>query len=297
MEPAGADDLEAVSGAAELYIVPRRIARRFARAVGIKDDQNFARAMDPADATHVFVEDWQPLYNCRWLEKVERGKVVGSMLIWGQPKHSMERFYKAALATWSDLPSWGSFRQAVAPNAKRGMKGFQVRALSKAETRERLTIMELPIEVAAQVHHPRLAASISVLAPHLPATTLRHLSAAEPHAEDRGAAVAGGGRRADRRASAKRGASGRVRRFGAGEPDAPMMLAAHTCLSHTAVMRREPRADGGNAVAGGRGSADRPGAARRGTGRRVWWIPFRRTGEHDASCRAARLNVSCGRAS
>ena len=85
MEPAGADDLEAVSGAAELYIVPRRIARRFARAVGIKDDQNFARAMDPADATHVFVEDWQPLYNCRWLEKVERGKVVGSMLIWGQP--------------------------------------------------------------------------------------------------------------------------------------------------------------------------------------------------------------------
>ena len=51
--------------------MPKGLARAFARSVGIKDHHNFPRAMDPNDEVHTFVEDWQPLYNVRWLEKVE----------------------------------------------------------------------------------------------------------------------------------------------------------------------------------------------------------------------------------
>ena len=44
---------ECVNAAAELYEVPKPIARAFARVVGIKEDQNFPRAA-PAAAGWLF---------------------------------------------------------------------------------------------------------------------------------------------------------------------------------------------------------------------------------------------------
>ena len=141
-----------MNAAAELYEVQKLIARRFARAVGIKEDHNFPRAMDPADETHVFVENWQPLYNVRFLEKVDAaGNVLEHMLIWGQPRHSMQTFYDMARLRWKDLPAWGTFRQALAPDAKRGMKGFRVSKLSAEASRQRLKRKDLPVELATQV--------------------------------------------------------------------------------------------------------------------------------------------------
>ena len=53
------DHWEAVSPAGCLYRVPKTRAREFARHFEIKDDQNFPRALNPADTVHQFCEDWQ----------------------------------------------------------------------------------------------------------------------------------------------------------------------------------------------------------------------------------------------
>ena len=143
---------EAVCASAEFYTVPKELARPFARAIGIKDDQNFPRAMDPNDTGHTFVEYWQGLYNVRWLEKVSvTGDVLGWMLIWGQPSHTMGKFYEAACTKWTNLPAWNTFRLAIAPSSKRKMKGFRVTKLSLDASRKRLEAKDLPLALRAQV--------------------------------------------------------------------------------------------------------------------------------------------------
>uniref|UniRef100_A0A7S3AF94 Uncharacterized protein n=1 Tax=Haptolina ericina TaxID=156174 RepID=A0A7S3AF94_9EUKA len=63
----------------------------------------------------------------------------------------MQKFYHAASAKWNDLPAWNTSRQAVAPNSKRGMKGFRVSKLPLAASRARLQKEALPeLSEAAQ---------------------------------------------------------------------------------------------------------------------------------------------------
>ena len=125
--------------------MPKGLARAFARSVGIKDHHNFPRAMDRNDEVHTVVEDWQPLYNVCWLEKVDKsGTAIDWILIWGQPGHTMQKFYHAASAKWNDLPAWNTSRQAVAPNSRRGMNGFRVSKLPLAASRARLQKEALP---------------------------------------------------------------------------------------------------------------------------------------------------------
>ena len=140
--------LEAVDPAGRLFRVPRGKARRFARLVGISDtnEQNFPRAMDPEHKEHHFVEDWQGLYNVQFLEKLDDfGNVIDSAVIWGQPYHSMQKFYHALRNKWAGLPSFGTFRQVVAKSRKN--KKLRVPELSFAAKRERLTPTELPAEL------------------------------------------------------------------------------------------------------------------------------------------------------
>ena len=56
----------------------------------------------------------------------------------------MRKVYHAASAKWNDLPAWNTFRQAVAPNSKRGMKGFRVSKLPLTASRARLQKEALP---------------------------------------------------------------------------------------------------------------------------------------------------------
>ena len=92
MEPDGF--YEAVDATGRLFRVPRHQARHFARLVGITDDQNFLRVMDPNVPGQQFVEHWQGLHNVRWLELLDKSQnITDRILIWGQPSHSMEKFY------------------------------------------------------------------------------------------------------------------------------------------------------------------------------------------------------------
>ena len=144
-----------VSATGEVYDLPSRLAHAFASAMGIKDPRNFARAMDPSDTTHLFVEHWQALYNVRWLEKLDSsGQAVEWMLVWGQPKHSMEMFHRAAKTRWPQLPPWNTFRQAVSENATRTLKGFRVMRLPLEESRARLQERALPEALKAKVRSP-----------------------------------------------------------------------------------------------------------------------------------------------
>mmetsp|Transcript_48501 Transcript_48501/g.134475 ORF Transcript_48501/g.134475 Transcript_48501/m.134475 type:complete len:1928 (+) Transcript_48501:54-5837(+) len=147
------DTFEPVSAAGELYDVPKHLSREFARSVGINEDQNFPRAMDPANEQYNWCEDWQPLHNVRWLEKVNNGAAVEWIVIWGNSKGAkptMQRFYQTALAKWNDLPPWNTFRLALPVDAKRTMKGFRVSKLPLAQSRERLCRKELPLSLRAK---------------------------------------------------------------------------------------------------------------------------------------------------
>jgi hypothetical protein len=161
------DTFEPVSAAGELYDVPKHLSREFARSVGINEDQNFPRAMDPANEQYNWCEDWQPLHNVRWLEKVNNGAAVEWIVIWGNSKGAkptMQRFYQTALAKWNDLPPWNTFRLALPVDAKRTMKGFRVSKLPLAQSRERLCRKELPLSLRAKVTAPCASASHRVRA-------------------------------------------------------------------------------------------------------------------------------------
>ena len=119
------DACEPVSAAGELYEVPAGLAHAFASVQGIKEPQNFSRAMDPAVASHHFVEHWQGLYHLRWLEKLGAdGNAVEWNLVWGQPKHTMKELYLSVKGRWPELPAWEFFRQAISDNSKRSSRGF-----------------------------------------------------------------------------------------------------------------------------------------------------------------------------
>ena len=61
----------------------------------LKDAKNFPRAMDPSELRYHFCDNWQGIYNVRFIEKVDKqsGDVLESALIWGQPRHNMRAFY------------------------------------------------------------------------------------------------------------------------------------------------------------------------------------------------------------
>ena len=140
--------LEPVSAAGDYYEVPKELARAFARAMGIKDDQNFPRAINPAVTSWHFVEHWQGLYNLRWLEKVDmEDRAFEWALVWGQPRHSMKDFFLSVKRRWPELPSWDYFRQAIADNSKKKIKGFRMTRLPPEQSRRRLTKKELPAEL------------------------------------------------------------------------------------------------------------------------------------------------------
>ena len=147
------DVLPAVNAAAELYYVPRDRAHAFAVHFEVAHPQNFSRMLDPRDTGHHFVEDWQGLYNVRWLEKLgQSGDVMGWILIWGQPRHSLKKFYEACASRWPELPAWNTFRQAAAPGTPRKMSGFRVTRLSVSDSLARLDHKELPVHLKVRTH-------------------------------------------------------------------------------------------------------------------------------------------------
>ena len=146
-------DYEAVSPRGLRYNVPRSVSRAFAVHMKVKDDHNFPRAMDPHHDDHQFVEGWQGVHNVRFLEKLDgNGAVVGFELIWGQPKHTMRQFYDHVRKTWPELNQVKfdtTFCRTLARKPTAKLPGFRVAVLSLDDTRARLPLGQIPVEVGS----------------------------------------------------------------------------------------------------------------------------------------------------
>ena len=83
--------IEPVNADGRRYLLEMATASSFARHFKLNDAKNFPRAMDPSETRYHFCNHWQGLYHVRFIEKVNQqtGELLGSELIWGQPKHSM----------------------------------------------------------------------------------------------------------------------------------------------------------------------------------------------------------------
>eukprot|EP00966_Prymnesium_polylepis_P294196 6794566-Prymnesium_polylepis.1 len=116
---------ELVSAACEIYDLPKRQAREFARIIGIKDHQkqNFPRAMDPDDEGHIFVGGIWGHRGHSWVTG-GRGGHRGSRR--SQPQPVSQRLVN--LAPWSGLEgSQGGHKGCGSQEGHTGVTGISVR--------------------------------------------------------------------------------------------------------------------------------------------------------------------------
>ena len=143
---------EAVNNRGELFVVPHNKRMPLPDGPKISDPQNFARAVDPHHTEHEFCEHWQGVHNVRFLEKLNGGRVVDWVVVWGQPKHSMKAFYDACASRWPELLTV-SFKETfcAAIRRERKMAGgtIRVQRLELQATRERLSLQQMPAELAS----------------------------------------------------------------------------------------------------------------------------------------------------
>ena len=97
--------------------------------------------MDPLHNDHQFVESWQGVHNVRFLEKLDdAGGVAGWELIWGQPKHTMRKYYDTVCKRWPELKEVNfseTFCRALAKKPRGKLPGFRVATFSLDDTRAR----------------------------------------------------------------------------------------------------------------------------------------------------------------
>ena len=149
------DMIEPVNADGSRYLLEMAQAASFARHFQLSDAKNFPRAMDPSEQRYHFCNHWQGKYNVRFIEKVNKqtGELLESVLIWGQPKHSMREFYNTLCIRWPELSAVGvesTFCRFLV--GKRKIAGFRVtnaRDLPNHETDRRLPRIALPVLTAA----------------------------------------------------------------------------------------------------------------------------------------------------
>ena len=109
--------------------------------------------MDPLHNDHQFVESWQGVHNVRFLEKLDdAGGVAGWELIWGQPKHTMRKYYDTVCKRWPELKEVNfseTFCRALAKKPRGKLPGFRVATLSLDDTRARLPLGKLPVRIGS----------------------------------------------------------------------------------------------------------------------------------------------------
>ena len=129
-------------------------AKQLQDANELKDAKNFSRAVDPSDLRFHFCENWQGIYNVRFVEKVDTqsGELLESALIWGQPRHSMREFYDCLCVRWPELRavSFESTFCRFLKDGQRKITGFRVRLardipIDEMERRLPLTAQDIPI--------------------------------------------------------------------------------------------------------------------------------------------------------
>ena len=142
-------------------------AKQLQDANELKDAKNFSRAVDPSDLRFHFCENWQGIYNVRFVEKVDTqsGELLESALIWGQPRHSMREFYDCLCVRWPELRavSFESTFCRFLKDGQRKITGFRVRLARDIpidEMERRLPLTGLPQQPAAACNLAKPAAAV-----------------------------------------------------------------------------------------------------------------------------------------
>jgi hypothetical protein len=142
------EQYEAVHLSGKRYLVPQDVAYAFATQMRLAEPHNFPRAMDPAHDAHHFAEGWQGAYHVRFLEKIDAAdNIIGFELVWGQPRHTMRKYYDHVICRWpelSDVSFESTFCRALAIKPTRKLLGFRVVKLDLESTRARLPQQPLP---------------------------------------------------------------------------------------------------------------------------------------------------------
>ena len=137
------DPYDVVDKSGFRYTIARSGASAFAAIIaGATKPSNWVRAVDATCRDHHVAEHgWQGTYHVRFIERLDplTQAVRDYKPIWGVPRHTMQQFYDVCKSEWPELPSFNTFRQAVA--GRKTMKGFFVQSEPNVE----LTRLRCPL--------------------------------------------------------------------------------------------------------------------------------------------------------